>query len=93
VTQRRVTTSEASQLLDVPAARIRAWTARRQVTPIARTAKSGHHASENVYNLPDLVVLAQRYHANRRVTTAAVAGPAGLASPQLETPPSPARPS
>jgi hypothetical protein len=92
---RRVTTTEAAALLDVPPNQIRTWTTRRKVTPVGRTPKHGRHPAENIYLLAELVELAQTYHHRqaRAVTPAAAAAQDAQASPAPSTLPSRGRPS
>jgi hypothetical protein len=66
---RRVTTTEAAQLLNVPAERIRSWTSRRRVIPVGIMPRRGHGPGENLYLLTELEPLAAAYHRRRHADT------------------------
>jgi hypothetical protein len=57
------TTSDAAELLNVPANRISAWRHRGLVTPVGLIpGRSGHGAGVALYDLEQLRPLADRYH-------------------------------
>lgn len=61
----RVTTTEAAELLNVPAARIRAWVSRGRVVPVGIMPGTGHGPGERLYDLDELAPLAAAYHQRR----------------------------
>lgn len=65
---RRVTTTEAAALLDVPTARIRAWVARGRVAALGIMRPTGHGPGEKLYDLDHLEPLADAYHRRRAHT-------------------------
>lgn len=61
------TTSEAAELLDVPAARISAWRHRGLITPVGLIpGRSGQGKGVALYDLKQLRPLADRYNEERR---------------------------
>jgi DNA-binding transcriptional MerR regulator len=64
VTTDLATTSQAAELLNVPAARISAWRHRGLVTPIGLIpGRSGQGKGVALYDLEQLRPLADQYHA------------------------------
>lgn len=63
---RQVTTSEAAELLDVPADLIAKWKHRGKVVPVGMLAGQGRGGQAPLYRLDELRPLADRYHATRR---------------------------
>jgi hypothetical protein len=58
-----VTTSQAAELLAVPAARISAWRHRGLITPVGLIpGRSGRGSGVALYDLEHLRPLAERYH-------------------------------
>lgn len=61
-----VTTTQAAELLAVPASRISAWRHRGLVTPVGLIpGRSGQGKGVALYDLEHLRPLADRYHASR----------------------------
>lgn len=62
-----VTTSEAAELLRVPPGRISAWRHRGLITPVGLIpGRSGRGSGVALYDLKELLPLADRYHSDRR---------------------------
>lgn len=61
------TTSEAAELLNVPANRISAWRHRGLITPVGLIpGRSGRGSGVALYDLAELRPLAERYHQRSR---------------------------
>lgn len=63
--RRRVTTSEAAELLGVKPATIRSWAHRGYIVAVSATPRRGYGSREKVYELAALVKVAQDHHAKR----------------------------